>query len=429
MGLTDLFEETLNYTATLDPNIPPVPQTISVFETNIRWVGGLLSAYELSGKQHPILVTKAKEFADKLAFAWVGDNVLPYNTMNFTINAPEIGTAIMQTNIAQIGTLDLEWAVLSKYTGNATYGKLTEDAVLYVAGLVSRLSWFNTGLAPQVIDPSTGQFDDAYIVSSDSYFEYLVKFARYTNNENPIFLDTWATAVDSSIHTLLKTTTVGDFSYLADQDDQGLIRHVGSHLACFLAGNWLLGGQLLQNKTIVDTALLLNDGTGIGPEDFAYISSDGNFTGGDPITPEQLAFYDRHGFYITTSDYIQRPEVLESNFYAWRVTGDTKYLDRALSAIASFNKWLPATVAFASLNDVNNFADGGFIDIMESFWYLTLDDPTHISLDTHVWNTECHPLEAPPALDKYTANLIPQKSFTPHITNQPRPAVSPIPQL
>lgn len=43
----------------------------SVFETTIRYVGGFLSAYELSGEKFPILVEKAKEVADKMAFAWV----------------------------------------------------------------------------------------------------------------------------------------------------------------------------------------------------------------------------------------------------------------------------------------------------------------------------------------------------------------------
>jgi hypothetical protein len=38
-----------------------------------------------------------------------------------------------------------------------------------------------------------------------------------------------------------KTSTVGDHVYLADYDDEKRIRHVGSHLECFLAGNWLLG--------------------------------------------------------------------------------------------------------------------------------------------------------------------------------------------
>ena len=44
----------------------------SLFETTIRYVGGLLSAFELSGRQHNVLVEKAKEVADKMAFAWVG---------------------------------------------------------------------------------------------------------------------------------------------------------------------------------------------------------------------------------------------------------------------------------------------------------------------------------------------------------------------
>jgi mannosyl-oligosaccharide alpha-1,2-mannosidase len=47
--------------------------------------------------------------------------------------------------------------------------------------------------------------------------------------------------------------------------------------------------------------------TGIGPEGFAFISSDGNFTG-DTVTADEIAFYNKHGFYITASDYIQRPE-------------------------------------------------------------------------------------------------------------------------
>ena len=86
-----------------------------------------------------------------------------------------------------------------------------------------------------------------------------------------------------------------------------------------------------------------------------------------------------------------RPEVLESNFYAWRYTGDTKYYDRAISAYQSFQKYLktPNIDAFAPINNVNAADGGGFINDMESFWfaevlkylYLTFDDPDHISLD------------------------------------------------
>ena len=98
------------------------------------------------------------------------------------------------------------------------------------------------------------------------------------------------------------------------------------------------------------------------------MSSDGNYTGGGTPTSDQIQFYNEHGYYITGSDYIMRPEVLESNFYAWRVTGDTKYLDRAASAIESFQTYLSTTVAYSGINDVNN-ATSSKIDDMPSFWF------------------------------------------------------------
>lgn len=52
----------------------------SVFETTIRYLGGLLSAYELSGKQYQPLLDKAKEVADKMAYAWVGVSCLCFVT-------------------------------------------------------------------------------------------------------------------------------------------------------------------------------------------------------------------------------------------------------------------------------------------------------------------------------------------------------------
>ena len=42
-------------------------------------------------------------------------------------------------------------------------------------------------------------------------------------------------------------------------------------------------------------SLTLHYSTGIGPEVFAYFSSDGNYTGSTPSDGD-LAFYERHGF-------------------------------------------------------------------------------------------------------------------------------------
>lgn len=199
-----------------------------------------------------------------------------------------------------------------------------------------------------------------------------------------------------------------------------------------------LGGKLLNNQTIVDVGIALTDGcwhtyaqtqyvhapqlplfetaahipllkrTGIGPESFGFISKDGNFTGpGDIINSEQATFARQHGFYPRSSGYILRPEVLESNFYAWRATGNTKYLDRAAAAIKSLNQHLRIDTGYPGLQNVNR-VNGGFIDDMESFWFaetlkylyvshlektgllltrllcsrfLTFDDPARFSLE------------------------------------------------
>lgn len=63
---------------------------------------------------------------------------------------------------------------------------------------------------------------------------------------------------------------------------------------------------MLNNQTIVDIALKLNEGcwntyastsTGIGPELFGFMSSDGNYTGGDTPTQANIDYYNLHGYY------------------------------------------------------------------------------------------------------------------------------------
>lgn len=135
-------------------------------------------------------------------------------------------------------------------------------------------------LAPVGIDPTTGWFSSGYIVrlvshfrflcgltparqtwggGGDSYFEYLIKHARLSNTDDAVYIDTWLTAIDSSIKHLLrvsasfslaeklvedmwsKTSVVGNHTHLADYDADGRIRHTSSHLACFHGGNFLYG--------------------------------------------------------------------------------------------------------------------------------------------------------------------------------------------
>ena len=84
------------------------------------------------------------------------------------------------------------------------------------------------GLPAQGINPSTGQPVGGYIGcifgssvyhptyrlsqtwggGSDSYFEYLIKYARLSNTDDNRFADTWLTAVDSSITHLKRVSFV-----------------------------------------------------------------------------------------------------------------------------------------------------------------------------------------------------------------------------
>ncbi|KAJ7591434.1 glycoside hydrolase family 47 protein [Mycena floridula] len=438
MGLQDYFNEGVEFAAHIDFSKSQTSDTVSVFETTIRYLGSLLSAYQMSNND--TLLTKAIEVADKMAFAWVGNNDVPFGHITFATNSPSLATS----NIAEAGTLILEWETLSKLTGNATYGQLAEKSFRRIANNPAPLP----GLPAQGINPTTGSPVGGYVTwggGSDSYFEYLIKHARLSNTDDPIFVNSWLTAVDTSLRTLQRRSTVGDHLYLADFDANKAIRHISSHLACFHGGNFLLGGKLTNNDTIVDVALELIDAcwntyastaTGIGPEAFAFESSDGLFTGGSNPSASQQAFYNLHGFYITSSAYILRPEVLESNFYAWRVTGDTKYLDRAASAIQSFNAHLPTTVGYAGLNDVNN-VNSSKIDDEESFWFaevlkylfLTFDDPAHISIDDYVFNTEAHPFLAPPAKEVYGTGILPASTTPFRVVAGPLPAVSRIPAV
>ncbi|KAF5371789.1 hypothetical protein D9758_003529 [Tetrapyrgos nigripes] len=408
MGLDQYLEEAINFTSQIEFSKSKTSDSVSVFESTIRYIGGLLSTYELTDKRYPALVDKASQLGDKLSFAWVGNNDIPFGHIDFSSNTPQKENS----NIAEAGTLTMEWWALSKYTGNQKYIQFAEKAARRVASNPAPLP----GLPAQSINPNTGSPVGGYVSwggGSDSYLEYLIKYPRLTNTDDQFWTNLWLAAVDSSINHLLMTSTVGDHVYLGDIDSQGRRVHVGSHLACFHGGNWIMGGKLLNNDTIVNHGLDLvegcwntyaSTGTGIGPESFAWTSSDGGYTGGPTPTPSDQAFYQQNGFYITTSSYILRPEVMESNFYAWRATGNTKYLDRAAQVLDHFQEYLTANDAYSGLGNVqDNSIHTPRIDRMESFWfaetlkylYLTFDDPEHISLDEYVFNTEAHPFKAP----------------------------------
>lgn len=80
MGLEDEFREALPELEKIE--FHAYDGTVSVFESIIRYMGGLLSAYELSNEQYPILLQKADELGQVLLPAFDTTTGLPTHEWN-----------------------------------------------------------------------------------------------------------------------------------------------------------------------------------------------------------------------------------------------------------------------------------------------------------------------------------------------------------
>lgn len=402
MGLHDEFEDGLKHTAKIDFSRSYVNQTVSIFETTIRYLGGILTAYELTGQTRKDLLDRAYQLGDKLAYGWSNSSQpIPYGDLNFTTNKPIIDTS----NIAEAGTLILEFDRLSHYTGNNTFRALADKTMKALMDLPDEFP----GLPSWKIYPGNSSFAGDYITwggGVDSYFEYLLKYAILIDDRDPRYLEEWKKAVYSAIKHLL--TVSNGHTYLAaySKSRKGP-QYIFSHLACFVGGNWLLGGKLIGDETVVEYGLQLIDTcmhtytsteTGLGPEIFRFLGPNGEVTGPN-MTAQDQEFNKKHGFYIWYPDYVLRPEVLESVFYAWRMTGDERYQEFAWGAFQALNKYCKAPASYASILYVNDAKNVTQIDYSESFLfaetfkylYLTFAPASQFSLDEYVFNTEAHP--------------------------------------
>lgn len=142
--------------------------------------------------------------------------------------------------------------------------------------------------------------------------------------------------------------------------------------------------------------------TKIGPEGFAWAVGKNTST----VPADQAAFYERTGFYITSSYYVLRPEVLESFYYAYRATGDRKYQDWAWNAFVAINATTRVGSGFSEISDVNAPHGGSFLDFQDSFLFAevlkysylihapdAIYQVNHQGKNEWVFNTEAHPFK------------------------------------
>jgi len=76
MGMKEDFEAAVSVINQIDFTTTETQQ-INVFETTIRYLGGFLAAYDISGHKYPILLTKATEVGEMLMSVFDTPNRMP----------------------------------------------------------------------------------------------------------------------------------------------------------------------------------------------------------------------------------------------------------------------------------------------------------------------------------------------------------------
>ncbi|KAF2702670.1 glycoside hydrolase family 47 protein [Pleomassaria siparia CBS 279.74] len=152
MGLQEEFEEAVEAVDKIDFTTTP-RHDIPLFETTIRYLGGFLAAYDLSGGKHNNLLTKAVELAELLISAFDTPNRMP---VTYYLWRPDFASqphrASNRVVLAEIGSLSLEFTRLSQITGDQKYydaiARITDELELFQSK--TRLP----GMWPTYIDAS-----------------------------------------------------------------------------------------------------------------------------------------------------------------------------------------------------------------------------------------------------------------------------------
>ena len=177
MGLYGEFRNAVNAINKIDFSTCAHDE-INVFETTIRYLGGFLSAYDLSEGKYPVLKQKATEMGNMLYKAFDTPNRMPIARWKFKDAAEgTIQEANNNVLVSEISSLTLEFTRLSQITGDPKY----YDAVQRVMDVfdeqqdVTKLP----GMWPVIINAKNKIFSGhgGFTIGgmADSLYEYLPK--------------------------------------------------------------------------------------------------------------------------------------------------------------------------------------------------------------------------------------------------------------
>ncbi|MCO5559693.1 hypothetical protein L7F22_013294 [Adiantum nelumboides] len=251
MGLNDEFQKAKEWVAS---NMTfEKYYDASVFETTIRVLGGLLSAYDLS--EDSLFLEKAKDIANRLLPAWNSPTGIPYTTINLhSGHANNPGWTGGSSVLADLGTEQVELIGLSQRTGNPVYMEKAEKVINKL-----REVFPSDGLLPMFISPETGKPTTSKVTfgaMGDSFFEYLLKVWILGNKTETVkqYREMWEQSMEGLL-SLTKKSSPSKYLYIAERA-HSLIDKM-DELACFAPGMLALGSMDATGekaKVYLDTA-------------------------------------------------------------------------------------------------------------------------------------------------------------------------------
>ena len=398
-------------------------EEINVFETTIRYLGGLLAARDLSWEVEPdngLLMEKAVELGEFLYAAFDTENRMPITRWKWQRardgRLQEADSAVL---LAEIGSLSLEFTRLSQITGDPKF----YDAIQRITDRFEKAQDLTNlpGMWPVVVNPKEENFGDNMDFSigamADSTYEYLPKQYMLLGGRSTQYWELYDFAIDTAEqHLFFRPMTKSGADILiagnrhVTPGTTGTLDPQGQHLSCFAGGMLGIGSKIFDRPNDLIIARKLIDGclwayhsmpTDIMPETFHVT----------PCTdPAQCTWVEQSQtedpenfpefFDIPDKRYILRPEAIESLFILYRITGDETLREEAWKMFEAIEEHTKTAYGNAALIDVTR-VPAPQADSMDSFWtaetlkyfYLIFSPPELLSLDEWVFNTEAHPLK------------------------------------
>lgn len=402
MNMTDEFYRARDWCKTsLSHNIN---RDVSVFETTIRSLGGLLAAYDLSSDE--VFLDQAKDLGARLFKSFGTASGIPTGQVNLaTGTARNIGWTGNQAILSEFGTLQLEFRLLARLTGISEYKEKTEHVYHLLSDMHPSHGMYPYFIRNNGPKPEFANDKITFGAMSDSLYEYMLKIWLQGGRTEDFFRNMYDTAIQGMHDELLSISSPSGLVFIADKNN-GRIDTKMDHLVCFMGGLLALGAytdpqglhsdraqrDLKTAKALTYTCyqMYARMETGISPE---FVQ----FYPGKDLEPGRGAPH-----------YLLRPETVESFFVLYHLTGDPVYREWGWEVFQAIERYCRTEAGYGSLKDVRRVHQVPD-DKMESFFlaetlkyiYLLFDPDTQIDLlHTHVFNTEAHPVRIFPAMDE-----------------------------